>query len=209
MEDQFRITYDSSKEKAFIVHMPDKQIKFRRSDNGLYYINVDFVIKDNQVVKTSGKKVTFKQNMVQTLDENKKFYTDQQIERAKTARELYQALGTPSVRDFKNIIHMNMIKNNPVTLEDIKILENIFGPDIGALKRKTTQQKAETIINDYIEIPSELVTKHENVTLFMDTLFINGMPFLATISKHLCYCIIEHVPNQQSSTYRSVIDRIF
>ena len=65
---------------------------------------------------------------------------------------------------------MNMIRNNPVTLEDIKISENIFGPDIGALKGKTIQQKAETIINDYIEIPSELVTKHENVTLFMDTL---------------------------------------
>ena len=64
-----------------------------------------------------------------------------------------------------------------MTLEDIKISENIFGPDIRALKGKTTQQKAETIINDYIEIPQELITKHNNITLFMDTLFINRMTF--------------------------------
>ena len=124
MEDQYQITYDSSKEKAFIVHMPDKQIKFRRSDNGLYYCNVDYAIKDNQVVKPSGKKVTFKQNMVQTLDENKKFYTNRQIERAKVARELYQALGTPSVRDFKNIIRMNMINVDSSELKNF-MLKNI------------------------------------------------------------------------------------
>ena len=43
----------------------------------------------------------------------------------------------------------------------------------------------------------------------MDMLFINVMLFLATISEHLHYHTIEHIPNCQSSTYRSVIDRIF
>ena len=36
MEDKYRITYDSSIEKAFVVHLPHKKVKFMRH-NGLYY----------------------------------------------------------------------------------------------------------------------------------------------------------------------------
>jgi hypothetical protein len=33
--------------------------------------------------------------------------------------------------DFKATLQLNLIKNNPVTLENIKIAESIFGLDIG------------------------------------------------------------------------------
>jgi hypothetical protein len=36
---------------------------------------------------------------------------------------------------------MNIITNNPVTTDDIKIAEKMFGPDIGAIKGKTTSCK--------------------------------------------------------------------
>jgi hypothetical protein len=38
------------------------------------------------------------------------------------------------INDLKAIIWMNLIKNNPVTTEDIKITKKIFGPDIPSLK---------------------------------------------------------------------------
>jgi hypothetical protein len=37
MEDKNPITYNSKKEHAFVVHLPDKDVKFVRSPNGLYY----------------------------------------------------------------------------------------------------------------------------------------------------------------------------
>ena len=45
MEDKYRITYDSSIEKVFKVHLPNKIIKFKRSDNGLYYTIADYAKK--------------------------------------------------------------------------------------------------------------------------------------------------------------------
>jgi hypothetical protein len=39
MEDKHDITYNSKSEQAFIVHLPDKKVKFKRSSNGLYYYN--------------------------------------------------------------------------------------------------------------------------------------------------------------------------
>ena len=35
---------------------------------------------------------------------------------------------------------MNLISNNPVTTKDLEIAEQIFGPNIGASKGKTTRK---------------------------------------------------------------------
>ena len=45
MEDKFRITYDSNKEKVFIVHLPSKLVKFKHNNNGLYYCKANYKIK--------------------------------------------------------------------------------------------------------------------------------------------------------------------
>jgi hypothetical protein len=59
--------------------------------------------------------------------------------------------GTPSINDFKTILRINTITNNPVTTKDIKIAEKIFGPDIGALKGKTTRcEPPAPVVNDYV-----------------------------------------------------------
>ena len=77
--------------------------------------------------------------MLNTAAENAQFCTAKQLERAKVARKLFQRIGTPSIRDFKGVVRMNMIGNNPVTVEDINIAEKVYGKDIGALKGKTTR----------------------------------------------------------------------
>ena len=38
MEDKYRITYNSAKEKAFIMHMLHKTVKFTKSPQGLYLL---------------------------------------------------------------------------------------------------------------------------------------------------------------------------
>ena len=49
--------------------------------------------------------------------------------------------GYPTMKDFIAMIKNNMLMNCPVTVEDIKNAENIFGPDIHVLKGKTVRQK--------------------------------------------------------------------
>lgn len=84
---------------------------------------------------------------VNTVKENKKFYTQHQFEWAKQARELFHSsLGAPSVRDFKAIITLNAIMNNPVTTTNIDVTKKIFGPDISALKGITTCRKLAPVI---------------------------------------------------------------
>lgn len=50
-------------------------------------------------------------------------------------------IGTPLIEDFKAVIRMNTVRGNPVTTQDIKLAEKIFGPNVGSPKRKSTRPK--------------------------------------------------------------------
>ena len=139
--------YDFSKEDAFTLHLPEKQVKFTRTDQRLYAYKPLIKKKENESM------------LLNTIEEKKLFFTHLQIKKAKRAKELYHALGSPSTRDFKKIIMINAIANNPVTTKDIDVVEQIFGQDIGSYKGKTTRYKPIPIAQDYIEIPTELTMK--------------------------------------------------
>ena len=46
-----------------------------------------------------------------------------------------------------------MIKNCPVTQEDVDVAQKIFGPAISTLKGKSTRKNPKPVINDNIQIP--------------------------------------------------------
>ena len=48
MRKKFRVTYDSSKESAFLVLTPSKVIKFPETKEGVYAIDMDKKIKKNK-----------------------------------------------------------------------------------------------------------------------------------------------------------------
>jgi hypothetical protein len=210
MESKYNITYNPGE---FIVHLPHTNATFSRNERGLYMFTppqAEHSYNRNQ----RGLDYAFQQYIsnsppIDFVEENKLMFTESQVERAKRARQLYHALGTPSTKDFKTIITMNAIKNLPVTIDDVNLAEKIFGPDIGALKGKTTQTKPAPVVSDYIEIPTEIVDNHHNVTLCMDTIKINGVYFLTTISRSIMYRTFEWVESQTPKSYRSALNNVF
>ena len=59
----------------------------------------------------------------------------------------------PSDKDFKLIIDAGMLKNNPVQIEDVNNAKDIFGPEIGCLKGKTTKTKAVAVRRNIVAVP--------------------------------------------------------
>jgi hypothetical protein len=112
-------------------------------------------------------------NLISTVAENRKGYTLRQFERAKEARKLYHIVGTPTMNNFKSLLWMNVIQNCPVTVEDVNISEKRFGPDMSSLKGKSTRRKPKPVRSDLIEIPSEIITKHHDIDLCMDAMYVS------------------------------------
>jgi hypothetical protein len=198
--------YDNKKEDVFVVHLPHKLVRFIRDMNGLYLYKLPYI----QQSKASIKKVQFDDEIqfLETVNENKLFYTRHQIDQAKRARELFYSLGSPSVNDMKAIIWMNVINNNPVTVEDIDTAERIYGRDVPTLKGKTTQKKPIPVVQDCINIPRELITSQYAITLCLDGMKVNGLTFLTMISKNIMYQTAWYIPWSTASIYCKAIQQV-
>jgi hypothetical protein len=115
-------------------------------------------------------------------------------------------MGTPTVSDLKAMIQMNLIKNNLVTTADINLATKAFGPDIGAIKGKTTRSRPTTVISNIVEIPDELLNIQQDMTVSMDGLTVNSYEFLSTISHDLYYYrTAQYVTRPVASVYKTLI----
>jgi hypothetical protein len=82
MADENRITYDSQKEDAFLVHTNGGVIKFTRTPDGLYAYKPSEAYKKH-VADSNETGRHYVDNMVSTVRENMMGYTQRQFENAK------------------------------------------------------------------------------------------------------------------------------
>ena len=128
MVKRYRVTFDSSKENAFVVHTNEGPVRFSVTKDNLYALDMaDSGVKTKQTL-TADSHVQF--SFIQSRRDNETFYTRRQLQRASTARNLLHALGNSSIRDLKAVLRIDTIKNCPVTIHDIDIMERVYGPDV-------------------------------------------------------------------------------
>jgi hypothetical protein len=141
---------------------------------------------------------------LQTIEENLKKYSQHQIKEAHRARDLLHALSFPSIANLKKALQMNAIANCPVTIDDVTRAEDIFGPDIATLKGKTTRHKPSPYVEEVVNIPPELISEQQ-VHLCIDTFFVNEIPFLTTISRHIKYRMCTLIPERKVTSYLNAL----
>ena len=192
--DRFRIIYDNKDKDIFKVHVKDHVINFKRATNNLYYYRPE---KEDEL-----------NCFLNTLEENKDFYTERQFKKAKETRMWLEAMGNPSIKDAHAIIRMNLIRNCPINSADIKLTEEIFGPDVATLKGKTTRKTPLPVIENYIEVPRELISAQKNVTIAMDDAYVNSLLILTSISLYLYYRSAHYIPKGTMIYHEQAIDDI-
>ena len=164
VKNKFKVTYDSKDEDCFIIHKPDGIRKFKATTNGLYAL---------QMIELSKGENKDEFQFLQTVEDNKSRFSQQAIKLAKKAKDLYGIVQYPSIKDFKEMIRHNLIKNCPVKLEDVDNMVNIFGPSIAALKGKTVRKKSPPVKNpDYIKMPSELESIKKKLVVEANIIYI-------------------------------------
>ena len=77
--------------------------------------------------------------------------------------------------------------------------ENINGPSVQALKGKTIRTKPIPVVSDYVSVPHAIFEENRNVTLSVDVMFVNRIPFITSISQHLKFTTAETHHNRTTS----------
>ena len=81
--------------------------------------------------------------------------------------------------------------NCTTTTQDIDNAQIIFGRDVHTLKGKTVRKQPGPVVSDYVEIPEEMKQMNWDVELSADIMFVNGLPFLITISRRIMFTTME------------------
>ena len=211
MADKYRITYDSDKEDAFLVHSNHGIIKFARTEEGLYAYTppekfLEAVADEKNLEPPTAECQLEANYYVSTVKENRMGYTQREFDRAKRAREFYKRAGCPSPEAFKRLLRQYLVKNNPVTTADADIAEKVFGPDVGALKGKSTRKRPVPVLEDLVAIPRELIERHQDLTLCMDVMYVCGLPMFTCIDRSPKYRACVPLNNRSADELYRALD---
>ena len=225
--DTYRITSDTWNEDAFTVHdFGGRDIKFVRSEEGLYYYNVRWkktgipshILARIKRTNTSPKPVgttlvvTTKpcKIILNTIRGNQEGFTKKQLQKAKIAKRIYIMLGRPSYRDFANIIKWKLLQNCPVEYEDVVNAWKIYGQDIGAIRGKATRKKPQVIeVEGILKIPQEILYQIQDVTLCADVMFCDKLVMLTTVLRRIGFTTIDILKNQSITTIHKALQKVF
>ena len=132
---------------------------------------------------------------VVTVSKNKNKYAIRQIKQAELAREYQRELGYTSSGQLIRIIGQGSLGKCDIVAQDVLRAIDIFGPDLGSLKGRTTSHKAQ--LHEEISIIASI---KEQQTMYIDLIFVNGLPYLLAVVNPLEYVMVHKLAKKDQHT---------
>ena len=100
------------------------------------------------------------------------------------------------------MIRENQLQNCPITVDDANRALHIHRTDIDALRGKTARTTPDHVPSNQIRpLPSDILEAHRNVTLCFDIFFVDGLAFVATVSRSLHFLTVEYIKSRTILTH--------
>ena len=94
------------------------------------------------------------------------------------------------------MIGQGQLAQSGITAQDVVRSLDIWGPDLGSLKGKTTSHKAQL----EEELPILRTKQFESQTMYLDLMFVNGLPFLIAVVNPLEYVMVNKLSKRDNWT---------
>ena len=98
--------------------------------------------------------------------------------------------------------------NFPLNRDDVGGAEDIWGGNLGFLKGKTPRKKTPHTRGEILPLPTTILEQYKCIKLVGDIMFMNGIRFINTISRHINFMMAEHMANDESSTLQESIRQV-
>jgi hypothetical protein len=191
------VSYDSRRNGGcFVIHTDQGNIIVKNNSKGMPYLDVRDVEAEVAL------------SFIQTVRGNMEGYMQREVEDARATRKAQAMLGHPTDRDFLGMVRSGMILNCPVTPSAEQNANRIFGPNLAGVRGGTVRRPPESVTTNYVQIPCVLLERHQRVTLAVDVMFVNGLPFLVSMARGLNLVTAEHMPTRTAKQLAAGIVRV-
>jgi len=183
VKQEYDVSYNGD---DFIIHRAKRgypHMVFKPHSSGLHVLDVN----------DSRSQASY--SFVETVADNMQLFTKRQIASAQQARDLQAGLGFPSIQDYNWIVKANMLKDCPVNSQDVDVALKVWGNQVPMLKGKTVRWKPPVVTEDVVQVPKQIWLLHRRVTLVIDIVFVNKIPYFATLSLRICFLSVTHLSN--------------
>ena len=191
----YEVSYHNRTSDDYIITTGTGTIRFKPTKAGLYY--KDFA-RDHRDAWA----------FFETVKGQKSQFTKKDVRRAARARKIQNIIGRPGLRQFKDILDKQLLPHSELEVRDLNNAEKIYGTNLGSLKGKTTATTNTSVRTTTHDLPPYVKEHHSDVTVAIDIMFINKVPFLVTISRGLKFGTVEQLPNRQIKTVVAMIKSV-
>ena len=192
IENHFDIEYN--KKKNFTVYLKDGTVHvFKKvvvdplTGGGLYVCNMD-----PRLLRRS-------HTICLSVADNEAKYSKREVASAKLARDVMRKLGYPSQRDMADMLTAGSLLDCPVTIQDVKRAQDIYGDVLAALQGKTKQKKAAAVQTSSIDV----VRRDQD--LHVDLMFIDREPYLVSVSSPLQLLMVNHCGDKSTDSVKAAL----
>ena len=199
----YQTTMDSQHANEISLHHNDgTQVPFTPSSKGLY--KHAFESQDDVTTFwTDLLKVEREEHlMIETVADRADKYTARDIDLARAARRLQNIIMQPGSRKLMDKI-ISSLPNCPVTKDDVRRADDVWGPNLGSLKGKTVRRPLPHTHDNVAPVPTEILTTYPSLAMAIDIMFVNKIPFLVTYTRWLKFGTVKAIPNCHAGTIAS------
>jgi hypothetical protein len=183
VEDLYKVTYVQG--ESITVHMDERDVVFTRRDKMYVADFSDWLVEDQD-------RVSDRTLSLMTVKEKESLYTKKQVRKAIAAGEFLKALGYPSEKDALELLRTGNVRNIPHSADDISRFYTVYGPQVEALRGKTTRSHAKTRVMS--DEGSKMQLTYQDMV--MDVMHVAGQKFLISICTPLGLLLVCHVETQ-------------
>ena len=185
-----QVTLNTTEDNAFYINNDGgHRTRWEPSGHGLYHYALD---SPNNITALWGRLPA--KAHINTMAANANGFTCHQCQNAQQAHHLQNIVMHPGNRDMKEIV-VKHLQDCPVTGVNIDVACTLLGSNLGSLKGKTVRRPNPHVPMGTTGVPISILKHHQHVTIAIDTMFINAIPFFITISRNLHFSTVEVLPN--------------
>jgi hypothetical protein len=145
---------------------------------------------------------------IDTITKSKNNFSKRDQSKASRVRRFQHVAAHPSDETLIYSSMTNGIKNNPITKRDIAMALEMLGKSRYSVQGKTVRHQPDAVDTESIPVPTKILDYYNSVTLSIDVMHVNKVPFLISISEHIHYGTIKALDSMKIPVLEQEIERI-